>query len=617
MLRASTLGLRDHHDKSCFIFWICRHRLLPVLAIDTLVQTGSSRGPVKRVFEPMAGWRTRRSATLGKSATIRDPGRSPFGVTNYRELSTFPSVQVTATSSGSTYIDSPSHVQSMEQIACARTTETSPLRDINDVSRSTSQRFAAPEDVRPVSPDNINADMKTASSSPHNDNGATNLLNIMATTTSAWDAWAAYEHLKTLQSLGHVANIPISLLRRLSRLLSQTKPRTRPLFLRLLSVLSDLHRRGSPVQLWQWNALIDCAGRGWRKTRSEEFKNALEVFEDLITQRAPGATFSEDGNESYRPMRAFAPRQNIVPDIVTFTTLVNIAGRTKDEQAIHYAMSLLGKAGLAPNRITYLSLIRYFTRTKQLSSVQSTLHTMKEKGEELGPDGVNACIWAYGYNGRVDIASTIYRVLRHQYLPEDGEEAKAVQDAIKRLSTSEAIDIPPALIPDATTYHTLIQVYAYHGDFNRCIQTFIAMISFPDNVSIIADRMRATSPTEAGVGSPTLTAYRAIFLGFARHGQLSTREKKRSSYIGSQEPSPWNEKNLYTLFHAFLRLPNDVKPSERTIYWLLMGFCSTIGQPSIPRHRIQLRHIWEHLETRFGGGWGGRLERLRKEIYKP
>lgn len=603
MLRASTSGLRDHHDKSRRIFWIFHRRLQPVLATYVLLGAGSSRGPFRPIRDSMANWWALGPATLAKGAITRAYGPFSFTVATSRGFST--STQIITPSEAPPSVDTTIHIPSMEQTACTRTTETDSFQIDHDVSQTASRRVNTSENTFSMLSDNIDADILTVSSS---DNDAAFLLDIIATTTSAHNAWDAYEHLRRLDLFA--SYIPTPHLHRLSRLLSQTKPRTRSLYLRLLSVLSDLHRRGSPIQLWQWNALIDCAGKGWRKTRLEDFKNALDVFEDMVAQRHPGATFSEDN--TYEPTKQPSSDQTIVPDIVTFTTLVNIAGRTKEERAVRHAMSLLKRSELVPNRITYLSLIRYFTRTRQLSFVRDTLSIMKDKGEDLGIDGVNACIWAYGYNGRLDVASTIYSIIRHPYLPEN--QAAGVMEAIRHLSATEGLDIPSGLVPDAVTYHTLIQVYAYRGDFDRCIQTFIDMISFPDNVKIIADREQVTSLTDAGIGSPTLAAYRSIFLGFSRHGQLSPSRTERVATTG--EPSPWNEANLYTLFHSFLQLPDDVKPSARTIYWLLEGFRSTIGQPNSPRRCFKLRHIFERLVARFGGGWKGRLEDFRKEIYK-
>ncbi|OBZ76535.1 hypothetical protein A0H81_04026 [Grifola frondosa] len=278
------------------------------------------------------------------------------------------------------------------------------------------------------------------------------LHEIIATTNSSAEAWDAYEMLLSLPRDGAGAGLPIPFryMHRLAHLLVATKPRTRALFLRLLSVLSHLHQWGGRVRLWQWNALIDCAGKGWRKTRVEDFKSALDVYHDMISRSAPGSAFSENefaqSSDGQSAVGEFAE-----PDIFTYTTLVNIAGRTLNQATLRHATTMLNASGLSPNRITHLSLIRYFTRARQLSGVRATLSKMKEQGFEIGLDGFNACIWAYGRNGRLEVASTIYRVLRHNLLPETNTGEDDINAAIEYLYASEDITIPETLTPNAVT----------------------------------------------------------------------------------------------------------------------------------------------------------------------
>ena len=55
-----------------------------------------------------------------------------------------------------------------------------------------------------------------------------------------------------------------------TRLISRVHPRTRLNFIRLLSILSTIRRIGGQLQLWEWNTLIDFAGKGFRKFRAEK-----------------------------------------------------------------------------------------------------------------------------------------------------------------------------------------------------------------------------------------------------------------------------------------------------------------------------------------------------------
>ncbi|KAG9317181.1 hypothetical protein JVU11DRAFT_1374 [Chiua virens] len=72
----------------------------------------------------------------------------------------------------------------------------------------------------------------------------------------------------------------------------------------------------------------------------------------------------------------------------------------------------------------------------------------------------------------------------------------------------------------------------------------------------------------------------------------------------------WDQDTLETVFAAFLRLPSLPKPTDRLIYWIVVGFDKTSGSDT-----AKLCEVWTKLETKYGGGWGGRLEELRRSIF--
>ncbi|KZT12781.1 uncharacterized protein LAESUDRAFT_808323 [Laetiporus sulphureus 93-53] len=435
------------------------------------------------------------------------------------------------------------------------------------------------------------------------------LERIMATTSSGEEAWAAYQ--KLLASPHRTSPIPYALLHRLARILASSRTRTRPLFLRLLSVLSTLHTSGGTVQLWDWNALIDCAGKGWRKTRLEDLQAALDVYRDMIAQNAPGATFSGQHRRPPSPSPSPGPNINrpaIKPDTVTLTTLVNIAGRTLDQSSLRYALKLFESSGLTRNRITYLALVRYFTRKNDLVGVRDTLHNMRGDGFELDIDGLNACIWAFARNGHMNLAGLVYRIIRHHHLPEDETEYNSIDAAKQQLARMEGITIPDDVKSDAITFYTLIQCYAYHGDLVQSLEVFRDMMLLNEKYNFSNDSHKP-NPAFAEEPSSTLPAFRAIFLGFARHGEARTL-KEDQTLSRHLKRSQWTMANLDALFDSFLTLTHESKPSERTIYWILVAFKRLSG-----RDKPKLQRVWQKLEDKFGGGWGGRLERFRKRIH--
>ncbi|KAJ7591400.1 hypothetical protein C8J56DRAFT_561932 [Mycena floridula] len=204
------------------------------------------------------------------------------------------------------------------------------------------------------------------------------LLHVIANTQSPEDAWTAYSSLLELPRPVDIPpdapQISFAHLHRLSRLLSREKPKTRKIFLRLLSVMYTIQKMGGELKLFAWNALMDNAGKGWRKSTPADFKFALNVFSDMVKARAPGNSFSPDHYQETR-----FPSQSILPDIFTYTTLINIASKTLHAPALSHSYSLLQSSGVTPNRVTPSCPVEIFRRhwTNRRSSVNFVPHVSR------------------------------------------------------------------------------------------------------------------------------------------------------------------------------------------------------------------------------------------------
>ncbi|KAG9219312.1 hypothetical protein CCMSSC00406_0001722 [Pleurotus cornucopiae] len=437
-----------------------------------------------------------------------------------------------------------------------------------------------------------------------------NLIHIIERSTSATDVWKAYTELREYydqnQSLS-AGLLALHHLHRVIRVLSENRPKTRTQFIRLLDVIQFLQKCGGKVQLHEWNALIHNAGRGWRKTRVEDFQLVMDVYNDMITGAPAGTTMAGSIYDN-------APLQGkpVHPDIITFTSVLDIAARTLHAPSIRRATGLLHDASLSPNRITHLSMLRYFISTRQLSGVRSTVLKMKEQGLELGIDGLNACIWAYSRAGDLEMVRIIYRVLRHRIWPED---KRAEVDAVMRqLKSEEAIDIEPHLVPDEVTFFEVVQAMAYHGDLLGSLNTLTDMLSAPHN-SPTDPKIQADTTSAPSSQPSTMPAFRAIFLGFAKHGVPQTDPSTviRHSTLDTFRSTRWNHQSLLSLFEVFMGRPECARPSRSVIYWIIVAFMKTsIHDPLV------IRDVWIRMESQFNGPWGGRdnrLQRLRQMIF--
>ncbi|KAJ7087174.1 hypothetical protein B0H15DRAFT_301274 [Mycena belliarum] len=363
------------------------------------------------------------------------------------------------------------------------------------------------------------------------------LLRVLGNTQSHQQAWKAYY---TLVSVPFT--IPHRHLKRLVRLLARETTKTRAMFGRLLSVLTSIHESGWKIEAYQWNALVDNAGKGLRKARPEDFRLAFDMFTDMVSAKPVGSALSTWG---YSLDEEIA--DNPLPNIITYTTLVNHAAESRSQAAVQTSTSLLTASGISPNRITHLALLKYYSGRGQLDGVRASLLKMRQQGFELGLDGLHACMWAFSRHLRADVAMKIYRILRHNKSPEVHIGPDDVYSAMRSL-LEEGIEVRPDMVANELTYSTTIQIMAYHGHLNAALTAFMDMLS-SDNVEIGAPLYR----DEHGIlkpspYSPTLPIFRGIFLGFFRHGVA----KQGGS---SSQPQPWVLGTLNSLFDVFLALP--------------------------------------------------------------
>ncbi|KAI6047044.1 hypothetical protein EDC04DRAFT_579690 [Pisolithus marmoratus] len=117
------------------------------------------------------------------------------------------------------------------------------------------------------------------------DEGLQRLLHVLLAAPTISGAWKAYEGLITKYPYDPLQKpvIPYGHLHRLAGRLASVKPRTRTLYLQLSSVLATLRRTGGRVYIWEWNTLIDCAGKQWRKTSIADYRAALDILNDMKT----------------------------------------------------------------------------------------------------------------------------------------------------------------------------------------------------------------------------------------------------------------------------------------------------------------------------------------------
>ncbi|KAJ3499890.1 hypothetical protein NLJ89_g10032 [Agrocybe chaxingu] len=370
-------------------------------------------------------------------------------------------------------------------------------------------------------------------------------------------------------------------------------------YVSLIEIISSTPHCGGVLQQFEYNALVHLAGMGWRKTRVEEVTHAMSVFNDLRAGRLPGS-------EGF-PTPETDHRSRLQPDIYTFTSLLSLAARANDTSALRNISGLMTKAGLLPNRISHLSLLPHFTSAKNLGGLRMTLQRMRSRDMELGLDGLNACIWAYGRCERLDIAMGIYRLLRNSVIPEAYRGPGDIQETVAQLE-EEYIVVEPGIRPNKVTFVTIVQLMAYSGHFRAAINVFYDMLSF-DNV----EEGAPLYPDETGQLKPgpyraSFAVYRAIFIGFSKYGVPPARVK-------NQDELDWTLDNLTALFERFLTLPKERDLSPALVHIVLAAFNTTSGSDD-----DAMRKAWIAMDARFGivfrkANSDSRLVRLRAKLF--
>ena len=399
------------------------------------------------------------------------------------------------------------------------------------------------------------------------------------------------------------------ILHSLALMLSRSRPRTRTTFLRLLAVISELRHMGATVLRSEWNALVHCAGSGFRKVNKEDYDTALGVVNDMIST-------SEDWTDSLLPKRD-------VLDVVALNSLLTIAAHTRSEAIMQRALDMFqSHPDVVPNRMTLLTLLNFHAMTGQVDQIPSVLTRLIQNGMRMGIDGLNVVLWAYARAGYLNVAMPVYHILRRNALHPDAPAlsvgAPSQSFYGEDASPNPILAIPGigawlGLRPDLIMYRALIQCLAYHGDLMGAVSVFRDMMSARPGEDPETRVGRRPSPESY---SASVDVYRSIFIGFTRHGVAPIVEdhsqdplyslrkfgmrteswtsrrslRKATRPVPSSDPkirSAWTEDNLTALFDNFLNVPIPldqlesvedrprplVKPS--IIYWALVAYART------------------------------------------
>lgn len=428
------------------------------------------------------------------------------------------------------------------------------------------------------------------------------LLKRLRKSASSQDSWDAFTLLRDLDPdtshEGRSSKMTYSDIHHLARMLAKERPRTRDTFQKLLALLTFLRSVGGSVHGWEWNLLLDCAAKGSRSTTEKDYQSTLQIYADLqTTQQSPPVAHQ------------LRSKNNAKADIVTFTTILAIAVRSRSDNCIRHASELLLQSNLTPNRVTRLVVLSHLGATGKPEMAEQVIAQLQLEGHDVGIDGLNALMWAHARNGHFELPMGIYRTLRRNVSLSDD----SWYSHYTPIADIGEYHIPSGTIPDCATYTLLVQSLAYGGRFFEAVKVFEDLVALPDPP--LTTKGRKVDPLS---NAHLLPVYRALFLGFARHGEYQRPHSKRgfdssliSRLLKETDPGPWNSENFHTIFNMFLATCDDLSPSERTIYWIMIAAGRVSGNDE-----VRMANIWRRLNATFEkrSGWRGRMGRMSQRL---
>jgi len=229
-------------------------------------------------------------------------------------------------------------------------------------------------------------------------------------------------------------------------------------------------------------------------------------------------------------LRVMKEKFGVVPDIVTYTSVINACGASGDWQQALRLLEELEENGLSANNITYSSVIRACGRAGRWDKALTTFHRMRE--QELQPDLVtynnvlNACAQAAKVDQALELLGQMDNHVNGRIRPDVVSYTAVIKACERSGRWSSSLEVLRRMIanglsPDIMTYNAVLRVCARKGRWEEVLALLTDIVRRNLQTDEWTDRAMASG--KKGDGAVSIARVKSLTLAQSLKAERGSR----------------------------------------------------------------------------------------------
>ncbi|RUS22504.1 hypothetical protein BC937DRAFT_88717 [Endogone sp. FLAS-F59071] len=202
---------------------------------------------------------------------------------------------------------------------------------------------------------------------------------------------------------------------------------------KLLSLLDDMKDRGMMLRLPEYNALVHwVGGETVPRPKDRHLAEAMTLFDDLqhgerVSERVAVWPSRRDDGLTHRPYRTpptyddhvdaspqhLSSHRSILPDVVTFNTLIRIACEVHDLRTAQRFYDDMISREVRPDIYTYTTLIHAFAKSGNVEAMEQMYRAIPEEIlRKVGVTTWNVMMQGYMHAGEMTMVEKIFERMK-------------------------------------------------------------------------------------------------------------------------------------------------------------------------------------------------------------